>query len=477
MEILLQAEKLLEEAPDSALQLLESHSQSIKKKTEDQMHYILLLTKAKEICGIPHTSDSLIWQAVKYYEAHGTNLQTAEAYYYQGCVYRDKNDVDYALESFQLAAYLPTSSEHHLLGKAYNQMGNLFLYQKLDYEAMEAYRKAAQHAWKEKDSTAWSERLRHTAHAFTALNSPDSALHYYEQALQANPKLHPKDIERAKADLYIQLKDFQKARQALEHDLEAYLTWADYYHGINKRDSASHYYAYALNRTETNDLQRKAIYQRLSAYAEENREIQKAYLYLKMADQIQDTIQNRYEVELARQAQLIHTYRNASKKKYEKLTQEIKEESDETLPVWIILTIIPIGVGFVIHRYLRHKKRTVVQQPEINTIHQSSIYQLIKSQAHNPDFKLDDEQWKELQTEIDKNYNHFTARLYATCPKMNETELHVCYLLKLSIAPSDIAHIIVRQVSTVSSIRERLYKKIHGEAGNAKQLDDFILKF
>lgn len=478
ISFLLTAENLLPQYPDSALGILETQAHTIQKESEAiRTQFSILQTKANEACNIPHVSDSLIRRVLKYYKENGTNSQMAEAYYYQGCVYRDINNVEYALESFQLAIYLSNTFEHQLLGMAYNQLGNLFTFQKLYYEAMEAYREAAFHAFKDNDSITWGERLKHTAHSFTMLNKPDSALYYYEQALLANPHILQTDIEQKKADLYIQMKNFQKARQALEHNLDAYLTWADYYHGTNQKDSALQYYSYALDKKETNEVQRKAIYQRLSAYAEEQGEIQKAYFYLKMADRIQDTLQNRYEIEMIHQAQLIHTYRNASKKKYEKLTQEIKEESDETLPVWIILTIIPIGVGFVIHRYLRHKKRTVVQQPEINTIHQSSIYQLIKSQAHNPDFKLDDEQWKELQTEIDKNYNHFTARLYATCPKMNETELHVCYLLKLSIAPSDIAHIIVRQVSTVSSIRERLYKKIHGEAGNAKQLDDFILKF
>ena len=478
METLLQAEKQLEEAPERTLKLLEVHAKKMPSMPEDtRMHYILLLTKAKETCGIPHTSDSLIWQAVKHYEAHGTSLQTAEAYYYQGCVYRDKNDMDYALESFQLAAYLPNSSEHDLLGKAHNQMGNLFTYQKLDFEAMDSYRKAAFHAWKDKDSIAWSKRLKHTAHAFTALNKPDSALHYYELALQATPHLHQKDIERKKADLYIRMKDFQKARLTLEHNLDAYLTWADYYHGINKKDSASHYYSYALKKKETNDLQRKAIYQRLSAYAEEKREIQKAYRYLKMAEQIQDTIQYRYEAEMARQAQLIQTYRNASKKKYQKVLNETEEKPSSTLPIGSIITICLLGVGtFIVLRFKR-KKQPDYQQQELYDLHKSAIYQLIKSQAHKPEFKLTDDQWQELQTEIDKAYNNFTARLYAKCPKINETELHVCYLLKLKVSPTDIAHIIMRQISTVSGIRKRLYEKIHEVEGNAKQLDDFISKF
>ena len=477
-EFLHQADKRLMQNPDSVLALLQSCQQTIQNKTEaTQMHYHLLLTKANEACGVQHTSDSLIRRIVRYYVEHGSNIQTAEAYYYQGCVYRDLDDVDYALEAFQLATYLPNSTEHHLIGKAYSQMGNLFTYQKLNYEAMEAYREAAYHASEDQDSTVWAKQLKNTAHAFTALNQPDSALHYYELALQANPHTQQKDIEKEKAELYIRMKDFPNARIALEHNPDDYLTWADYYHGVNKKDSASHYYEYALKHKRTNEWQRKAIYQRLSAYAEEQGQFQKAYFYLKMADRIQDTLYNQYEAERIRQAQLIQTYRNASKKKYQNTPNETEEKPSGTFPIGNLVTIGFLGIGAFVAFHYRRKKQTDYQQPETNDLHKSAIYQLIKNQAHKPDFKLTDEQWQELQKEIDQAYNNFTARLYAKCPKLNETELHVCYLLKLKVSPTDIAHIIVRQVSTISSTRKRLYEKIHGVKGNAKQLDDFISKF
>ncbi|MBR4923285.1 MAG: hypothetical protein IKY99_06690, partial [Bacteroidaceae bacterium] len=60
---------------------------------------------------------------------------------------------------------------------------------------------------------------------------------------------------------------------------------------------------------------------------------------------------------------------------------------------------------------------------------------------------------------------------------LNDVELHVCYLVKLKIIPKNIANIIFRQKNTVSSIRERLYKKIHGENGTSKQFDEFIESF
>ena len=82
-----------------------------------------------------------------------------------------------------------------------------------------------------------------------------------------------------------------------------------------------------------------------------------------------------------------------------------------------------------------------------------------------------------LKQEMDIAFNNFTSRLLDICPKLNDVELHVCCLVKLKISPKNIAHIVVRQKNTVSSIRERLYKKIHGELGTSKQFDEFIERF
>ena len=102
---------------------------------------------------------------------------------------------------------------------------------------------------------------------------------------------------------------------------------------------------------------------------------------------------------------------------------------------------------------------------------------LVKINARNPDFKLNDAQWGDLKLEIDIVFNGFTDRLLSICPKLNDVDLRVCYLLKLGLSPTDIAHIIVRQTNTVSSIRERLYKKIHGVEGSSKQFDQFLKEF
>ena len=58
---------------------------------------------------------------------------------------------------------------------------------------------------------------------------------------------------------------------------------------------------------------------------------------------------------------------------------------------------------------------------------------------------------------------------------MSELEYQVCLLVKLRIVPSDIAAVLARDVSTISTVRSRLYKKVFGQKGGAKEWDEFLL--
>lgn len=113
----------------------------------------------------------------------------------------------------------------------------------------------------------------------------------------------------------------------------------------------------------------------------------------------------------------------------------------------------------------------------ISLFHHSAIYLLIVENCKNPDFRMKETHWIELRKEIDATYNDFTNRLYTLYPRLSETELRVCYLIKVAISASDIATLICLKNNSVSSIRKRLYQKIHSVPGTTVMLDAFILDF
>ena len=87
---------------------------------------------------------------------------------------------------------------------------------------------------------------------------------------------------------------------------------------------------------------------------------------------------------------------------------------------------------------------------------------------------LKDNDWITIESQIKKVYPGFSSQL-RNLHAMSELENQVCLLIKLRVAPSDIAVVLARDASTISTVRSRLYKKVFGRKGGAREWDEFIL--
>lgn len=87
---------------------------------------------------------------------------------------------------------------------------------------------------------------------------------------------------------------------------------------------------------------------------------------------------------------------------------------------------------------------------------------------------LKEDDWHNIESQIKKVYPGFRSQL-RNLQAMSELEYQVCMLIKLRIAPSDMAVVLARDASTISTVRSRLYKKVFDRKGGARQWDEFIL--
>ncbi len=88
--------------------------------------------------------------------------------------------------------------------------------------------------------------------------------------------------------------------------------------------------------------------------------------------------------------------------------------------------------------------------------------------------RLKAEDWQEIEHQLDAVYPSFTNHLLSLY-SMSELEFQTSLLIKLRISPSDIANVLARDISTISSTRSRLYQKVFHKKGSSKQWDDFVL--
>ena len=118
---------------------------------------------------------------------------------------------------------------------------------------------------------------------------------------------------------------------------------------------------------------------------------------------------------------------------------------------------------------LRRTERDLLE----SDLRHSDIYMKFHS-TNEADQIIGEEDWNTLREELDKTYNNFTNRLYQLYSGMSLIELRICYLIKISVKVTDMAKILGRSKSSVSSSRTRLYKKMKGEDGTPNELDELI---
>ena len=87
---------------------------------------------------------------------------------------------------------------------------------------------------------------------------------------------------------------------------------------------------------------------------------------------------------------------------------------------------------------------------------------------------MKEQDWQQVEQLLKTVYPGFTSQLRSLYP-MSELEYQTSLLIKLRIAPKDIAAVLARDISTISTVRSRIFKKVFGRKGGAKEWDDFII--
>lgn len=110
----------------------------------------------------------------------------------------------------------------------------------------------------------------------------------------------------------------------------------------------------------------------------------------------------------------------------------------------------------------------------LSKVRESAIYRQIQEQIiHNGGRHLNEEEWKELAAIIDDAFCNFSERLLKYC-QLTPQEFRVCLLLKIGIKPNDISTLTAHSKQSISTTRNRLFKKVFGEKGSGKDWDEFI---
>lgn len=132
--MLSKAERLMNERPDSALQLLRNFRIDNIHGRANKAKYALLYSQALDKNYIDLTNDSLIRIAVDYYQRKGSKTQRAWSVFYHARIFENAGDTDTAMNLFlEAETFAEETNEHYLKGMIYNRKANLYTEQ-YDYD-------------------------------------------------------------------------------------------------------------------------------------------------------------------------------------------------------------------------------------------------------------------------------------------------------------------------------------------------------
>ena len=172
--------------------------------------------------------------------------------------------------------------------------------------------------------------------------------------------------------------------------------------------------------------------------------------------------------------------------------RKLKAENRVFLYIIIIMAIVAVGVAVYVYRLRKRKhevERKLAEIEEANQLrpepvvtamkqvetefYQSEYYQTLRHRIEAGE-NLRQQDWKELEHQLKVIYPNFSNSLYGLY-NFSPTEYQVCMLLKIRTKPIEIATVLNRDKSTISTLRSRLYKKVFGKDGSGKDWDEFIL--
>lgn len=204
-----QAKSLLDEHPDSALQILDSlgtNEQDFSKSF--RMRFQLLKLQAQNKTDAKMDTISIVPEVADYYNSHGSHHDKMMANYMMGRYYADKGDAPRALQYYREAvSYSDTTKtdcDYKNLSRIYGQIATLFNMQRSPRLELDAEKKAVFYARKANDTIASLIFYEHLIAPYHLLNMTDSAVYYCKAASDSFLKYGYKELAAGNRGLLIE---------------------------------------------------------------------------------------------------------------------------------------------------------------------------------------------------------------------------------------------------------------------------------
>lgn len=494
----------------------------------DSMYYVMLKHDylIKQFYRL--NNDSMMRQAVRHYDKHGTAYDKMRAHYILACMlYDDIKFKESQKECFTATQYNDTTTLRSikLLGKCYMLLGGISKKQS-DYEIIrQSYEKAAYYAKKIQDSCTLSDCYGHLVDYYRRENNYDMVFKYAQKTYNLYMKLGLEDDayeellpmtevclqkkDYAKADFY--LKEFERKKYYPAKKINNlkdgcygsyYAYKGNYYLALGMVDSALICYYNELD--FKNEISIPYIYQELAnAYSIKNQtDSVNKYLRLYIATHEKaDSLKTSNNLHDG-----FYIHENEMLKKQNEMLVNDRWYYHFTSPISIVILILTL----CLLAYLCIKNRKTISRMTNHFFFMLYVFKQSLAEQENGTLKylfglkktkiptidiekikkdiaclIDEEKpikdqaiWNGLYFYMQANDWHFLDFLESFSGSINKRDIQLCILIRLGYSPSDLAILLLISKQNVTKIRAKLAGILFNEDGkSSKNFDNLIRNF
>lgn len=527
-EKLLQAETVMNEYPDSALNLLKGIAQPELQTQAHHARYALLYSQALDKNYIDLTSDSLINIAVDYYKDRDDVRAKFLSYYYQGRIYTNANNLTQATLAYMEAEQLVDElGDDYAAGLLYNQMGDIYQEYYDFLKALKSYQLSCEYFQKaDKPLHKLYGMMNQSAIYKTIGKETDSYHILYNTLIEAKETKQTSVIRSCLGDIIMLCLNMDKQEEAISfyHELINHYSiermTPSFYASLGllmakeKNVEKSQLYinkAWERARTQSDSIH---LYYISSQVEQLSSSYQKAFSDLEQSI----TLQNR-SVREALQQPILTTQLDFLRQKME--LQKYKAQSEKQMRIiGVVLTILlAVAAVYAVSVYIKRQREKYLKQirkqvariellkDEKNGMEEEvrKLNQLLSQGGELKDelmqekgewTRLEDIRALELYTRLRQDpslYNpsadydallrwvdiasvRFAERLQESYPHLNVSEITLCCLVRMGYSPSQMAEILHVKIPTVNRYIYRICTSL--ELPNHKEsFRQFIVAF
>ena len=113
---------------------------------------------------------------------------------------------------------------------------------------------------------------------------------------------------------------------------------------------------------------------------------------------------------------------------------------------------------------------------EEKAILEYQLYEFLYRASLDDSILLRKDDWERVETEINALWPDFRRKLYEYGTNLSDTEIRICWMVRMNIPPKGMATILKRTKAAISLARSRLYEKLLHSPGTGKMFDEFLRK-